>query len=181
MTSQATDFARRAIDSSAVVHLIRPVVETSVVCAAVVSTVHWLRRTRERIVVGLGGKRSAQQTTRDSQQLDALAADSRLIAALSSLWTIPSIAWRESGVKHLLDPILGMDLLNRTRMSGCIIVIAVMTHTVLLAVLGVPVHEVGWAIRGGLVVVCVIVVRWPEPFAAAWRDRTAPFRNGHRA
>jgi CBS domain containing-hemolysin-like protein len=166
------DCARRAIDSSAVVRLIRPAIAGSAVCAAAASALRSLRRTREGIVVGVGGRRSARQAVRTNQQLDAMAADSRVIDALSSLLTAPSVARREAGAARLLDLVLGLDLLERIRISAYIIVVAVMTHTVLLAVLGVPVHEVGWGIRAGLLVGCVILVRWPESFAAAWRDRT---------
>ena len=56
-------------------------------------------------------------------------------------------------------------------MSGCIVLMAVITHAVLLAVLGIEVHVAGWGIRACLAAACVIVVRSPGPFAAAWRDR----------
>ena len=171
MTSRAVDCARRAIHSSAVMRLGRPVIAGSAVCAAAASALRWLRRTRERIVVGLGGRWSAQQALRTSQRLDAIASDSRVIGQFSSWLTAPSLAWREARLTGLLTPIFSLDLPERIRMSGCIMLMAVLTHAVLLAVLGVPVHEVGSWIRAGLVVVCVIVVRWPRPFAAAWRDR----------
>ncbi len=171
MTGKAMDCARRAIDSSAVVRLIRPVIAGSAVCAAAASALRWLRRTRERIVVGLGGRWSSQQALRASQRLDAIASDSRVVGQFSSWLAAPSVAWREARVTRLLVPILGLDLLERVRMSGCIVLMAVITHAVLLAVLGIPVHVAGWGIRACLAAVCVIVVRWPGPFAAAWRDR----------
>jgi hypothetical protein len=171
MTSKAMDCARRAVDSSALVHLIRPVIAGSAACAAAASALRRLRRTRERIVVGLGGRWSSQQALRASQRLDAIASDSRVVGQFSSWLAAPSVAWREARVTRLLVPVLGLDLLERVRMSGCIILMAAITHAVLLAVLGVPVHALGWWIRAGLVGVCVIVVRWPGPFAAAWRDR----------
>jgi hypothetical protein len=171
MTSKAMDCARRAIDSSAVVRLIRPVIAESAVCAAAVSALRWLRRTRARIVVGLGGSWSSQQALRARHQLDAVASDSRVVGQFASWLAAPSVAWRESRVARLLVPVLGVDLLERVRMSGCIVLMAVITHAVLLAVLGIPVHVAGWGVRAGLAVVCVIVMRWPGPFAAAWRDR----------
>jgi hypothetical protein len=181
MTGKALDVARRAMHSSAMVPLIRPVIVGSAVCAAAASALQWLRRTRERIVVGLEGGWSAQQAAGTSRQLDAIASGSRVIGALASLSTAPSAALREAGAARLLDPILGLDLRERIRMSACIIVVAVLTHTVLLAQRGVPVHEVGWWIRVGLVIICVIGVRWPEPLVAAWRDRSAHLQKGHRA
>ena len=181
MTGKAVGVAKRAIDSSAVVRLIRPAIAGSAVCAAAASALQWLRRTRERIVAGLEGGWSAQQAARTRRQLDAIASGSRVIGALASLLTAPSAALREAGAARLLDPILGLDLRERVRMLACLGVVAVITHTVLLAGVGVPVHEVGWWIRVGLVIICVIVVRWPEPVAAAWRDRTAHLQKGHRA
>jgi hypothetical protein len=55
-----------------------------------------------------------------------------------------------------------------------IVLVAVITHAVLLPSWhpGARGRLVG--VRAGLAAVCVIVMRWPGPFAAAWRDRYSP-------
>jgi hypothetical protein len=81
----------------------------------------------------------------------------------------------------VLNPILGLDLVGRVCMAGCMIAVAVITHTVLLAALGVPVHEIGWGIRAGVLLSSMVVARWPDTFAAAWIARTTRTENGPRS
>jgi len=179
MTGKTIDLVKRASETSALGTVIRPAMAGSTVCAAVVSIAGRLRRTRQRTVVGLGGRWSTAEAVANTRQLERLAYGSRVIGTLSWLLERPSIAWRESTVKRRLADILAKDLLERIRMFALIVVIAVMTHTILLAALRVPVHEIGWGIRAGLVAVAAGVFARPAPFAAAWCDRTARrARNG---
>ena len=120
---------------------------------------------------GLGGEWSEQQERRTVEQLDALASSSRIVAGLSSLITALVAAWRESGLRRVLQGILSLDLEDKISVGGWAIIVAVLTHTALLAVLGVPVHALGWSVRLGLVAAGVIGLRRPEPVAAAWKDR----------
>ena len=173
MNETSLPAATRVMDSSVVARVVRRVVAGSILCAILASTTRRLRRTRERIGAGLGGAWSHEQAIRASEQLEALAADSRVMAALSSCVTAPWAAWHEASVKRLLDPILDLDLPARFRLTGFVLVIAVLTHTALLAVLGVPVEALGWSVRAGLVVASLIVIWRPRQLAAAWRDRTA--------
>ena len=169
---------RTLMDSSAVVVASRTMAEGSAACVAGAAAVRWLRRTRERIVVGLGGRWSGEQEVRTTEQIEALGADSRVVAALSSLATAASAARHGTRVRRLLDPVLSLDLLARVRMAGGVVVIAVLTHTILLGVLGVRVQALGWGIRVGLVAASLIVVWRPGAMAAAWRDRPAQRATG---
>jgi hypothetical protein len=180
MMNNARDHARRAVQSSALAPIIRSAIAESALCKAATAGIHWLRRTRKGSVAGLAGKWSGQQAIRTSQQLDDLAADSRVIVGLSSLLRAPSVAWREARVKHVLDPILEVNILERIRILGCVTISAVMAHSALLFVMGVPVHSVGWGIRAGLLAAGVFLVRQPEPVAAAWQARIARSENAGR-
>ncbi len=167
----------RAMDSSVVVRHIRRLAAGSVVCARVSAITRWpdvaswLRQTRQRIVVGLGGAWSAEEERRTVEQLDALASSSRLVAGLSSVVTAPLPAWRASGLRRVLQGILSWDFEHKIGVASWAIIVAVLTHTALLAVLGEPVYALGWSVRLGLVAAGVIGLRWPEPVAAAWKDR----------
>ena len=170
---------RRAISSSAL-QALRPTIAGSVVYAGMTHVVRWLGRTRVRIFAGLGGRWSADQAACTGQQVDWLASDSRVIKGLSSVLTAPLTAWRESGVRRLLERTLPTDLRERIRMLGHTVIVAVMTHTVLLAALGVQVNEIAWGIRAVLVAAGLSALYWPDAFATAWRDRSMPSDNGQR-
>ena len=163
--------AGRGIDSSIVARAVRRVAQGSAVCAAVLASCQWVRRSRERIVEGLGGGWSDAQEVRTAERLGGWAANSRLVATLWSLITAPSAAWRETRLRRLLDSFLSRDLPTRVRVVGCSMIAAALTHAVMLALLGFSVHGVGWSIRLGFVVGGFVVALWPTALALAWRDR----------
>jgi hypothetical protein len=129
------------------------------------------RRNRQRIAAGLGDPWSDQAEIREVERVRTLLSTSRIARVLSFLIMAPVVASREARVRRLLAPLATLDLPARIRTGGCTIIVAVATHTVLLAVLGVPVHTLGWSTRAGLLAAGLIGLRWPEPFAAAWTDR----------
>jgi hypothetical protein len=51
------------------------------------------------------------------------------------------------------------------------VIVATLTHIVLLAALAVPVHTLGWSFRSGLIVAGLTVAWRPEALAASWRDK----------
>jgi hypothetical protein len=173
VTRTALDVAEAAAGSSAVVRVGRGIVEGSVVCAAIASAVRLLPRARGRAAAASRPERSAAEAAAAGERLDAIASGSRIARLLSSAVEASSRAQRDAGAARLVEPFLSLDLANKIRVMGGVTLIAAIAHMLLLAVLGVPVHEVGWAIRAALVAASAIVMRWPEPFAAAWQDRTS--------
>lgn len=169
------------MNSSVLVRVGRSVAAGSAIYAAVAAVNRVLRRTRQRIVVVLGGEWSVEQQIRTTERLNALVADRRIVAVLSSLVTATLTAGRDAGARRMVAPFFDLDLPARVRAGGCVVVIAVLTHIVLLAVIGVPVHAFGWGIRVGLVAAGLAVVWRPGAPSAAWRDRTAERAVGHRA
>jgi hypothetical protein len=164
----------RAMDSSATVRVVRRVVAGSAVCGRIARFTASLRRTRERIVAGLGGEWSGEEAERSASRIDMLVVESRIIDTLRSWSGATSVARREARTRRMLDPILSLDRQARVRVGGEAIVIAVLTHTFLLAVLGVPVQSVGWSIRAGFVAAGLTLVCRPDALAAAWKDKSTP-------
>lgn len=160
--------------SSVLVRALRRVAAGSVVCAAVVAAAAWWRRTLKRIVVGPGREWSPEQEHRRAEELATLVAGSRLVAALSSLVTAPMAALPAAASRRLLAPVLRPDLQARVRVVGYVLVIAVLTHTMLLAVSGVPVQAVGWSFRTCVAAAGLFAIWRPLALAAAIRDRTTP-------
>mgnify|MGYP003346229113 CR=1 FL=1 len=112
--------------------------------------------------------------TRDArtrEPLEALVADSRVIGALSAFVNAPIAAARDARALRLVARWLGLDLAERFRVAAIAMAVAVVTHSVLLAWLGVSTGRIGWSVRGGLTVVAVFVFRQADAFAAAWKDQ----------
>lgn len=149
---------RRATESSAVVRRLAPIAG-------------WLRQTRQRIGVGLGEPWSDRQERREVERVRGLVSTSRIAAVVSSVVMAPVIASREAAVRRMLEPLHTLALPDRIRTASVAIIVAVLTHTALLAVLGVPVQVLGWSTRVVLVAAGASGVCWPEVFAAAWKDR----------
>lgn len=158
--------------SSLLVSAVQRVAAGSALCAAVVAAARWHRRTQERIVVGLGGAWSREQERRKNEDLATIVAGSRLVAALSSLTTAPLAALPAAASMRLLSPVLRGNLQARVRVVGCALVIAVVTHTLLLGVFGVPVQASGWGVRIAVGTAGVFAVWRPAALTAAIRDRT---------
>ena len=166
----------RAAGSSAVVRRLRHYSAGSAVCAAAVAitrwprATRWLRQTHQRILVGFGGEWTEQEERRTVEQLDALASSSRIVAGISSLGTTTLVAWRESALRRALGEVLGVKLDHRIRIGGFAIIVAVLTHTVLLWLLDVPVQTLGWSTRVFLLIIGAVGLRRSEAVAAALRD-----------
>lgn len=146
-------------------------IKSSVLAGRLSRVRRWLRVTNERIAVGLGERWSDQLERREVERVRAVLSTSRLANLLSSLVMAPVIASRQARVRRFLNPLVSQDLPAKIRTGGCAIIVAVLTHTVLLFVLSVPVYALGWGFRGALLAAGMIALRWPEPIAAAWKDR----------
>ena len=174
MKHQVVRVVTRAMDSSATARVVRPMIAGSGLCALGAGVAASVWRTRERIIAGLGGEWSDKKARRSAAQIDALAAQSRVVKTLRSWSLAPSVACREGVVGQMLDLILSLDLQARVSVGGGVTVVAVLTHTFVLTALGVPVQLVGWSIRAGLVAVGLLLLRRPDAVAAAWNDKSAP-------
>ena len=162
MIRHARALVGRASDSSVLVNRVRPAIAGSIICASGASIVRSLAGARQRTAAG-----------RANEPFERVVSESRLIRAFSSLFTVPAAVRHEARVVRLLDPIVGLDLRDRIRAAASTILAAVATHTVLMGVLGVRVHGLGWATRTALVATSAVALLWPQPFAAAWRNRTS--------
>ena len=149
--------------------------ESSLVVRRLAPFGQWLRETRRRISVGLGEVWSDRQEIREVERIRILLSTSRIAAVLSSVVMAPIMASREASVGRMLDPLRSFDLRARIRTASCAIVVAVLTHTALLALLGIPVHVLGWSMRLGLLAAGAIGLRWPDLLAAAWHDKQSRF------
>ena len=162
---------RVAAPSSAVRSAAQRVAAGSILCAAATSTFRAYGDLRNRIAIGLGGAWSGEREHRGALLVHAVAADSRVISALSTLLAAPSRAREGARSRRLLAPFLGLDAPGRLSAAGQVLIVAVLTHTAVLALLRAPVHLLGWSVRGGLIVLGLFLARNPNGAAAAWKDK----------
>jgi hypothetical protein len=116
-----------------------------------------------------------------AQRLDTLGNDSRVVAALWTLVTAPEVAWRGCALRRHVEPFTCLGLPLRIRAIGGVLAVAVGTHVLVLAALGVPVRVLGWSTRAVLVAVCIMMIRRPDPLATAWRLRMGAAPENDRA
>jgi hypothetical protein len=170
---------RRAMESSLVIRGARRFTANSILFQAVVAAARWLRRTRDGIVTGMQIEPPGVEQRRTTERLKTVASTSRVVAIVSSILNAPLVASREAAVTNPLHPLFGLDLERRVQMAALVAVIAVLTHTILFAALGVPVDTLGWGVRSGVIFAGLVVAWRPAAVAAAWRDRVPPTRKNH--
>jgi hypothetical protein len=152
---------------------IRQIVDDSVVARAIRglrSRGARLREIERRIDIGLGGPWTTAKEAREVEQVGALVSTSRVGNVLSALATATGMAWRGSFIRRSVAPLLARDVPDRIRTGGVAILVAVVTHTVLMAILGVGVHTLGWSFRAVLLTAGAIGMRWPDRVATAWQE-----------
>jgi len=172
MTETRQPFLERATNSSVVFGFARRVAATSTIWAVGTIAAAWIVKASHHTFLATRTPRSPDATV-VARRLASVGADSR---AVSSIWalTIPTVAaWHESGVTRLATHFTRLDLQSKIQAAGIAVAVAVMVHIVLLRALHVPVQALGWGTRACLLTAGVVMIRWPRPVAAGWRDRTA--------
>ena len=154
--------------SSPKTHLSR-LVENSAVIGAAKKIARLIAAADARVAADIQWRPEDQKRERD--RFANVASTSWIVRTLESYVSAFASAWNGAAVRRLADWALTLPVEDRSRMIGVILVTAVLTHIVILALLGEPVHALGWSTRVGLLAAGVFAFRWPEVFAAAWRDK----------
>jgi hypothetical protein len=111
-----------------------------------------------------------------SDDLEPLFANSHVVTMVSMLVLGPFVAWPDTRVRQLIEPILRFDMPARVTIICCSVIAATVTHALLTAVLAHPTGPLGWSIRAGVVAACTLAMRRPQAVAAAcieWKARTS--------
>jgi hypothetical protein len=149
----------RAVRSSSVVRIGQRVFMGSVV---------W----RGATVIVTSLVRTVPDVSSDSnRRINVLCADSRVLRGLSSSLDAAAASWQRSAVrKKVMSELRASDESARVRTVAIAVVAAVASHTVVVALLGVPVHALGWIARLAMLAAAMILISRPASAAAAWRD-----------
>ena len=159
---------RRVSDNSVAMQIVRG----SVLCRAVGRAVRAAMEMRRRIGIGLAAERSLDARRAAARRLERLFDDSRLIQFLAGTATTLCTAFgNASSIRVLAGPIGDGDRVAAVRTGALVVVVAVLTHSLIFAVIGVPVAALGWTTRIVLLILGLAVAWRPRGLAAAWRDR----------
>jgi hypothetical protein len=114
----------------------------------------------------------------DAARMRALAADSRLVQALDRLFAAPETAWAHSRARvaalSVRDTVRALELWQRVRLLGWMIVVAVTTRAVLYAMAGNPLTAptlAAWGVIAGVGVVMMAAARSVAIAWVEWRRR----------
>jgi hypothetical protein len=108
----------------------------------------------------------------DAERVRAIVADSRLVQMLDGLFGAPAIAWRHSRVRAIvmraLESVAALELSQRVRLLGWMIIVAVTTRGVLYVLAGNSVTTLTLAVWGLLLGVGAFMMAACHSVAAAW-------------
>ena len=157
-------------DSSRVVQAFRRVTATSALG-------RWLRAVGRAFgALDAGMARAAAEkdanADTDAPRIRALAADSRLVRALDRLFAAPEVAWEHSRVRTMVlsvrDTVRALELWQRVRLLGWMMIVAVTTRAALYAMAGNPLTAASLAVWGVIVGVGVVMMAAARSVAIAW-------------
>jgi hypothetical protein len=171
-----SDGVARAVDaaiaSSAIVRAARPIIAGSLLCRVLGRIAAGARQSAHRVAAGLD-RRTANPDDAGDARLGALVAHSRLLDAPRAVKRVVVTAWLHAATVSAVTPAHDQGAGGLIAAAGAALIVAVLTHTVLLALIGIPVHALGWRARAVLGLGGLALHRRPEPWAAAWRDKLA--------
>jgi hypothetical protein len=104
--------------------------------------------------------------------MSAFARESSVLSVIETIATAPAAGGRESKVKHALAAV-GASPVATFRFAGIALVVAVLTHIMLVAALGVPVGTLGWVFRISVATAGLMAASQSRVLAAAWIDKTS--------
>jgi hypothetical protein len=157
--------------SSIFVSAAQRVTAESVVCKSIAAVIRLVVTLDRRTSAGLRGSWSSERNVGDNRKASAIVRTSRVVATIEAAASRMHVAARHAQTRRTLDLLYRLDVAAKIRTGGLALVIAVLTHSLLLAAFGVPVHIGGWMFRIAVAVLGLAAVSGSHVLAAAWADR----------
>tara|TARA_B100001013_G_scaffold183556_1_gene110606 strand:- start:1072 stop:1605 length:534 start_codon:yes stop_codon:yes gene_type:complete len=160
-----------AANSSWLFTRLRTILRTSVVFNVAGTAVRSMSGSLAVIERSLQGPVANDRRVEDDQCMASLVERSVLMRNVGRLVVIPVIAFRGARWGCFLDWLAHLELPKRLRLVGVSLSAALVAHTVVVSLAGVSIQILGWGIRCGLVVVCLLFCFQSQAAAAAWSAR----------
>ena len=160
-----------AANSSWVFTRLRTILRASVVFNIAGTAVRSISGPLAAIERSLQGRVANDRRVEDDQCVASLVERSVLIRNVERLVVVPVIAFRGARLSYFLGWLAHLDLPKRLRLVGVWLSAALVAHTVAFSLVGVSIQILGWGIRCGLVVICLLFCFQSQAMAAAWSAR----------
>jgi len=160
-----------AANSSWVFTRLRTILRASVVFNIAGTAVRSLSGPLAAIERSLQGRVANERRVEDDQCMVSLVERSVLMRNVERLVVIPVIAFRGARLGYFLGWLAHLELPKRLRLVGVSLSAALVAHTVAVSLAGVSIQILGWGIRCGLVVICLLFCFQSQAMAAAWSAR----------
>jgi hypothetical protein len=158
------------LESSVLVRTLRRVGRTSLLVTGLSALGRGFRRIDQAIAQAAAEKNAAE----DAPRVRAIVAGSRLVQALDRLFSAPAVAWRYSRVRPIVESVQAsvreLELSQRIRLLGWMIIVAVVTRAALFVLVGNRPSAVTLGIWAIVVVVGAFMMSAPAQIGAAWVD-----------
>jgi hypothetical protein len=158
------------IESSVLVRTLRRVGRSSVLVNGVAAIARGFRRLDQAIAQAAADKDSAD----DRARVRAIIADSWLVGALERLFAAPEVAWRYSRVRPIAesirDSVRALELHQRIRLLGWMIIVAVVTRAALFVLVGNRPSAITLAVWAVIVAIGALMMSASASIGVAWVD-----------
>ena len=158
-------------NSSWIVTRLRTILRASVVLNIAGAALRSLSGPLATIERSLQGRVASERRVEDDQCMVSLVERSVLMRNVERLVVMPVIAFRGARLGYFFGWLAHLELPKRLRLVGVSLSAALVAHTVAVLLAGVSIQILGWGIRCGLVVVCLLFCFQPQAVAAAWSAR----------
>jgi hypothetical protein len=160
----------------------RSVLETSVLYRAVAAALRLVggatRRAAgmaQRVDAAAGRARSTPVDPADEARVREVLAHSRLVRAIDAAIDVPPRAWRSSALRAWLAPMArdfrSQPAAEQIRLIGWAVIVATLTHIVLVVAFGEPVGWPTWTVWLSFLALACVPVFSSQGVVAAWANR----------
>lgn len=152
--------------------LVRRLLVDSAVCRAVAAGYRKAIDGARRVDAALGRVPLPPPDPNDEARAKSVLASSRLVRWIDAALDVPGRAWQSSTLRRWMQPsvdgVRALPLPERIRLLGLVLLIAAITHIVLVLAVADPVGWPTWVAWVSFVAAAVVLVRWPAEVLAAW-------------
>jgi hypothetical protein len=110
----------------------------------------------------------------DDERVKTVLKSSRLVMWIDAAIDLPARAWQSSAVRRWLQPTIdavgAQSTADQLRLLGWTLIVAAMTHIVLVLAFSEPVGWPTWLAWLVFIAAAMVVACWPAQVVTAWRD-----------
>lgn len=162
---------------------LKRIAEGSVVIRALAAGWSWFGRASRRVVAltqqideAAGRARVTPPDPADEARVKEVLGNSRLVRLIDRAIDVPPRAWKSSAVRAWLEPtareFLAQPAADQVRLVGWMLIVATVTHIVLVVAFGEAVGWPTWTAWSIFIALVCVPTFWSRGVVAAWANRS---------